>query len=160
MHEWKLYSKSKKRRKKKKKPGFDSKFLKIEKDITKLISVHDSIIIQLSFWHIVHSLFGHGWLHSNQLCKTCQNCFIQVGVVCAAWWHLRELSQQSNNSCIRTLNVYYDKTWTITVLTCAYAEHRLMGPFPFICFLFVWGGGGGAQHFFCPNLSSLPESRI
>ena len=28
--------------------------------------------------------------------------FVQVGVVCAAWWHLRELSQQSNNKCIRT----------------------------------------------------------
>ena len=28
--------------------------------------------------------------------------FVQVGVVCAAWWHLRELSQQSNNWCIRT----------------------------------------------------------
>ena len=24
--------------------------------------------------------------------------FVQVGVVCAAWWHLRELSQQSNNN--------------------------------------------------------------
>ena len=23
--------------------------------------------------------------------------FFQVGVVCAAWWHLRKLSQQSNN---------------------------------------------------------------
>ena len=41
--------------------------------------------------------------------------FVQVGVVCAAWWHLRELSLQSNNSCICTALC---KTWTKTVLTC------------------------------------------
>ena len=42
-----------------------------------------------SLWHnystfkiryIVHDIFGHGWLHSNQFCiKTCQNCF------CPSW---------------------------------------------------------------------------
>ena len=50
--------------------------------------------------------------------KTCQICFVLVGVVCGAWWHLRELSQQSDNSCIRTALRDYDKTWTRTVLTC------------------------------------------
>ena len=48
--------------------------------------------------------------------------FVKVGVAiiaCAAWWHMGEISQQSNNyyySCIGI--VYYDKTWTNTVLTC------------------------------------------
>ena len=36
------------------------------------------------------------------LVKHVKIVFVQVGVVCAAWWHLRELSQQSNNSCIPT----------------------------------------------------------
>ena len=36
------------------------------------------------------------------LVKHVNICLVQVGIVCAAWWHLRELSQQSNNSCIRT----------------------------------------------------------
>ena len=43
---------------KKRKPGFDSKFFKIEyRYITKLYSVHDSIIILLSFG----TLFIHTW---------------------------------------------------------------------------------------------------
>ena len=29
--------------------------------------------------------------------------FVQVGIVCAAWWHMRELSQQSNNAWIIAL---------------------------------------------------------
>ena len=28
--------------------------------------------------------------------------FLHIGVVCTVWWHLRELSQQSNTSCIHT----------------------------------------------------------
>ena len=50
-------------------------FSKSKKDITKLISVHDSIIILLSFGTFSF-IFGHGWLHSNQFCKTCQKCFL------------------------------------------------------------------------------------
>ena len=44
--------------------------------------MHDSIIIPLSFWYIVHSysaMDGSLRLHSNQFCKTCQNCF------CPSW---------------------------------------------------------------------------
>ena len=49
---------------KKRKPGFDSKFLQNEKDITKLISVHDCIIILLSFG----TLFIHirPWMAAQQ----------------------------------------------------------------------------------------------
>ena len=53
-------------------------------------------------------IFGHhGWLHSNQFCKTCQNCVCPSWrclrcCSAAAWWYLPELSSQSNNSCIRT----------------------------------------------------------
>ena len=74
-----------------------------KKDISKLISVHDSIIIPLSFG----TLFIHirPWMAAQQFCKSCENCF------CPSWrclrcmlaLSLRELSQQSNNySCIRT----------------------------------------------------------
>ena len=42
---------------KKMKPRFDSKFRKIKEDISKLISVHDSVIILLSFG----TLFIHIW---------------------------------------------------------------------------------------------------
>ena len=66
---------------------FTPNFSKSKKDITKLNSVHDSIITLLSF-NLVHCsfIFGHGWLHSNKFCKTMsyQNSFVQVGVVCAA----------------------------------------------------------------------------
>ena len=54
------------------KPGFDSNFLKIKKDTTKLISVHDSIIILLQFG----TLFIHirPWMAAQQSCLwTCQN---------------------------------------------------------------------------------------
>ena len=55
------------------------------------------MIAILVYFHLVHCsfIFGHGWLHSSQFCKTCQIGFVRVGVVCAAWWHLRELSQQA-----------------------------------------------------------------
>ena len=48
--------------------------------------------------------------------------FVQVGVVCAAWWYLRELSQQSNLMHPHCF-VYYDKTWMETVLTCFTKTH-------------------------------------
>ena len=43
------------------------------------------MIAQLSFFHLVHCsfIFGHGWLHSKQFSKTCQNCF------CPSWHCLR-----------------------------------------------------------------------
>ena len=43
-------------------------------------------------------MFSHGWLLSNQFCKMFQIVIVEVSAVCAAWWHLPELSQQSNRS--------------------------------------------------------------
>ena len=43
--------------------------------------------------------------------------FVQVGV-CAALWHLRELSQHSNNQASALHRVLQLKIWTKTVLTC------------------------------------------
>ena len=93
-------------RKKERKHGFDSKFFKIEKRYNK---TDFSAWKHLFYFHLVHCsfIFGHGWLHSNQVCKTCQIVFVQVGVLCAAWWNLRELPLKSNNSCIHT--AYDDK---------------------------------------------------
>ena len=46
--------------------------------------------------------------------------FVQIGVVCAALWHLRERSQQSNINASALLCVLqYIKTWMKTVLTCS-----------------------------------------
>ena len=76
-------------------PLFDSKFLKI-KNRYKLISVHGSINgINMSFGTLCHSYFAMDALHSNQLyCQTCiRIVFSKLVVVCAAWWHLRKLSQ-------------------------------------------------------------------
>ena len=75
-----LYSASKK--KKKGNPGLTPNFSKSKKDLTKRISVHDSIIILLSFGKC-SLIFDHGWLHSNKFCKTCQNC------VCPSWHCVR-----------------------------------------------------------------------
>ena len=49
---------------------------KRKKDITKLISVHDNIII---LFHLVHCsfIFGHWWLHSNQFVKHVEIVFVQ-----------------------------------------------------------------------------------
>ena len=50
-----------------------------------------------------------------------QNSFVQVGVVCTAWWHLRELSQQSNSSCIMLPHCIVQQTQNLDrkiVLTC------------------------------------------
>ena len=73
---------------------------------TKLISVHDSIhvIILLSFsTFIVQSYSAMDGCTAINLWNTSKLIvFVQVGDVCAAWWHLQELSQQSNNSYIRT----------------------------------------------------------
>ena len=70
--------------------------------ITKMISVHERLIILLSLGTLF-IIFGHGWLHSNHFCKTCQNCFCPSWrCMCAAWWHLQDLSQHGNNSCICT----------------------------------------------------------
>ena len=62
-------------------------------------------------------IFGHGWLHSNQFCKTCQNLF------CQSWCCLCCLmafagafttkQQIMHPHCFG----YYDKTWMKTVLT-------------------------------------------
>ena len=63
--------------------------------------MHNSII--LVFFNLVHCsfIFGNGWggigCTAINFVKHVKIAFVQVGVVCAAWWHLRELSQQSNN---------------------------------------------------------------
>ena len=73
----------------------------LKEDVTKIISVHDSIIIILSF--------GTLFIHIRPLMATQQSIFINVSkenlcklALFALHGHLRELSQQSNNSCIRT----------------------------------------------------------
>ena len=54
-------------------------------------------------WYIVYSyLTMDGCTVIILFVKHVKIVFVQVGVVCAVWWNLRELSQQSNNSCIRT----------------------------------------------------------
>ena len=73
-----------------------------------------------SLLNLVHCsfIFGHGWLHSNQFCKTCKNW------VCPSWRCLccmmafvgafTTKQQLMHQHCF----VYYDKTWLKTVLTC------------------------------------------
>ena len=87
---------------KKRKPRLDSKFLKIEKRYNK---------IDLSAWSHNYSTFISYIVNSYSAMDGCTAIhfvihvkigFVQVGVVCAAWWHLQELSQQINNSCIHT----------------------------------------------------------
>ena len=88
-------------------PGLNPNFSKLQKDITKLV-----ILVHCSF------IFGHGWLHSNKFCKTCQNWF------CPSWRCLccmmayagafTTKQQLMHPQCF----VYYDKTWMKTVLTC------------------------------------------
>ena len=65
-------------------------------------------------WYIVLSYSAMDGCTANNFVKRVKKK-IQVGVVCGAWWHLQELSQQSNNSCI---HMHKLKTWTKTVLTC------------------------------------------
>ena len=87
--------------KKERKSGFDSKFLTIKKRyLTKLISVHYSIIILL---YLVHCsfIFGYGWLHS--LC--CMMAFVEAFTTKQQFMHPR---------CV----VCHDKIWTKTFLTC------------------------------------------
>ena len=69
--------------KRKKKPGLTPNLSKSEKDIAKLISVHDSVIILLSFGTLIFHI--RPWMAGciNQICKTCQNCF------CPSWRCLR-----------------------------------------------------------------------
>ena len=68
--------------------GLTQHFSKSKKDITKLISVHDSIIILNSFVHC--SLFIHYSYSAMDGCTTINFVkhvtivFVQVGVVCAA----------------------------------------------------------------------------
>ena len=171
-----VYSVSKKK-KKKGNSGLTQNVSKSKKDITKLISVHDSIIILLStlpkskshlsqispnskvytrhlsfifycflphisqifsksklflqsqeirlrqswlYFHLIHCsfIFSHGWLHNNQFCKVCQIDFIQVGVVCAAWWPLRAFTTKATIPASALHCVLQLKTWTKTVLTC------------------------------------------
>ena len=76
--------------------------------ITKLISLHDRIIILLSFGIHWSFIFGHGWLHSNQFCKTRQNCF------CPSWRCLRCMMAFAGAFTTKQQS----KTWTKTVLTC------------------------------------------
>ena len=95
-------------------------FSKSKKDITNLISVHDSII--LFYFHLVHCSFilGHGWLHSNQLffCKILQfspsswRCLRCVMEFAGDFTTIKQ--QFMHPHCI----VLYDKTWKKTVLTC------------------------------------------
>ena len=107
----------------KRKPGFDSKISQNWKHIyslTKLISAHDSII--LVHFNLVHCsfIFGHGWLHSNQFGKTCQNGF------CPSWhclWCMMAFAGAFTTKQQLLLMhphcfVYYDKTWMKRVLTC------------------------------------------
>ena len=100
-------------------PGLTPNFSKSKKKtiITKLISVHHSIIILLSL-NIVHLYSVMDGCTAINFVKHVKTVFVHVGVVCAAWWHMRELSQPSNNSCIRTALCKKKKNWTKTVLTC------------------------------------------
>ena len=71
--------------KKKRKPGFDSIFLKIERDITKLISVHDSILVIILFSFC--TLFIHSDMDgctAINFVKHVKIVFVQVGIVCTA----------------------------------------------------------------------------
>ena len=89
--------------KKKGNPGLAPNFSKSKKDIAKLISLYDSIILLLSFGTcIVHSYSAMDGCTAISFVKRVKIVFVQVGVVCAAWGHLQELSQRSNNSCICT----------------------------------------------------------
>ena len=96
-----------------------------KKNMTELITVHDSIIFLLSFGTFIIQL----WMAAQQsgtainLVKHVNIFLLQVGInVWAAWWHLRELSQQtwqSNNIhalCILWQNLdedSFDMLWKI-----------------------------------------------
>ena len=70
----------------------------------------------------------HRWLHSNQFCKTCHNCFCPSWRCSRCLMTLRELSQQSNNSCKITLHKL--QTWTKTVLTCFNTKNECWAAIP------------------------------
>ena len=118
-------------------PGLTPNFSKSKKDI-KLNWFQCMIALLFYFWYIVHSYLAMDGCTATNFVKHVKIVFVQVGVVCAAWWyflfagafttkqqfmhphcivcydktwtktvcavwwHLRELSQQSTNSCIRT----------------------------------------------------------
>ena len=106
---------------KKRKPGFDSKFLKIEKRYSQTgFQCMIAVIILLSFGTvIVHSYLAMDGCTAINFEKYVKIVLVQVGVVCALWWHLRELSQQSNNSCIRTALCTMTKLYSaMSGLTC------------------------------------------
>ena len=63
-------------------------------------------------------IYGHEWLQSNQFVKHIKIVFVQVGVVCAAWWHLREFSHKKTTHASALHCVLQLKTWTKTVCTC------------------------------------------
>ena len=65
-------------------PGLTQNFSKLKRDIAKLISVHDSIIILLSLiWYIAHSHSAMDGCTTINLYKTCQQC------CCPSWRCLR-----------------------------------------------------------------------
>ena len=119
-------------------PGLTSNFSKVNKD-TKLISVHDSIIRQLRTrrvllsytlydcallalkWRIIPLSFAisfFSWMAAELYILQNMSKKFQVGVVCATWCHLWELSQQSNNHASALHCILQLKTWMKTVLTC------------------------------------------
>ena len=74
-------------------PGLTPNFSTLKKDITKLI-------------------FNHFVKHAVKI------GFVQVGVVCAAWWHFAGAFTTKQQLMHPHCFVYYDKTWMQTVMTC------------------------------------------
>ena len=77
------------------------------------------LIASLVYFNLVHCsyihVFSHWWLHSNQFCKACQNCFCRCLRCMMAFAGAFTTKQQlMHPHCI----VYYDKTWMKTDLTC------------------------------------------
>ena len=79
--------------------------------ITILISLHDSVIILLSFGIQCSFMFGHGWLHRNHLCKTYQK------KICPSWRCLRCMmafagaftTKQHLKTWAKTVFIYFTK---------------------------------------------------
>ena len=83
---------------KKRKPEFDSKFLKIKKIYNKTDFSAWQHDYSTFIWYIVHSYLAMDGCTAINFVKYVKIVFVHVGDVCAAWWHLQELSQQSNKS--------------------------------------------------------------
>ena len=71
-------------------PGLTQNFSKLKNDITKIISVHDSIISLLQFgilFILIRPFYMDGCTAVNFVLHL-KIGFVQVGVAYAAWWHL------------------------------------------------------------------------